>query len=115
MCHRFETECNWYPLHISFFSLKGCNNIAQGIALGLRFLLPESSGTILPIGGSLDSRCGWAESKRGAMLRSDRSVLSPKAQPFQDFIDAVLFALAGLTKDEVAGLRVRYEAMKKVK
>jgi hypothetical protein len=55
------------------------------------------------------------ESKRGAMSRSDRSVLSPKAQPFQDFIDAVFFALAGLTKDEVAGLRVRYEAMKKVK
>lgn len=56
-----------------------------------------------------------AETNRGEMSRSDRSALSPAAQPFQDILDAVFFKLAGLTPAEVAGLRNRYEAMKKVK
>lgn len=56
-----------------------------------------------------------AEAKRGEMTRSDRSALSSAAQPYQDFLDAVFFRLAGLTDEEVAGLRDRYERMKKVK
>lgn len=49
------------------------------------------------------------------MTRSDRSALSPAAQPYQDFLDAVFFRLAGLTDAEAQGLRTRYERMRKVK
>ena len=55
------------------------------------------------------------ETHRGGISRTDRSGLSPAAQPFQDFIDDLFFRMAGLTPDETAGLRDRYEAMKKVK
>jgi hypothetical protein len=56
-----------------------------------------------------------AETDRGEMSRSDRSALSAGAQPYQDFLDAVFFRLAGLTPAEEAALRQRYEEMKKVK
>ncbi len=56
-----------------------------------------------------------AERARGDMSRSDRSALSAAAQPYQDFLDAVFFRLAGLTDEEVRALRARYEQMKKVK
>ena len=55
------------------------------------------------------------ESKRGEISRAERSALSAQGQPFQDFIDALFFLMAGLTAAEVAGLRARYETMKKVK
>ena len=52
-----------------------------------------------------------AEKRRGSMSRSDRSALSAKAQPFQDFLDELFFAMAGLSAEEVAGLRTRYQQM----
>ena len=56
------------------------------------------------------------ESGRGEISpNEDRSALAPDAQPFQDFIDELIFGMAGLTDTEVAGLRLRYEQMKKVK
>jgi hypothetical protein len=55
------------------------------------------------------------ESDRGEISRADRSALAPEAQPFQNFIDALLFGMAGLTDAEVAGLKTRYVQMKKVK
>ena len=51
------------------------------------------------------------ESRRGPIARSARSALSPEAQPYQDFIDRVLFALAGLSPQESAALEVRLEKM----
>ena len=56
-----------------------------------------------------------AEAARGGISRSDRSALSAAAQPYQDFLDALFFQLAGLTDAEVVGLKRRYEAMKKMK
>ena len=55
------------------------------------------------------------ESRRGEIGRTDRSALCAAAQPFQDFIDALLFGMAGLSAEEVAGLKGRYEAIKAVK
>lgn len=55
------------------------------------------------------------EKDRGEMSRSDRSSLSLDAQPFQDFIDTLLFNMAGLTEKEVEGLRKRYQKMKEIK
>jgi len=55
------------------------------------------------------------ESERGEIARTERSELSPAAQPFQAFIDALFFGMAGLNAAEIAGLKTRYESMKKVK
>jgi hypothetical protein len=51
------------------------------------------------------------ERRRGDIARSDRSALDPAAQPYQDFVDKVLFQLAGLTDDEIAGLEQRLATM----
>ncbi len=51
------------------------------------------------------------EEARKNMSRSDRSSLHPLAQPYQDFIDGVLYAMAGLSADEVAGLEERLSRM----
>jgi hypothetical protein len=56
-----------------------------------------------------------AEADREDMKRAERSELCKAAQPFQDFLDTVFFRLAGLTDPEVAALKKRYQAMKKVK
>ncbi|VTR94138.1 restriction modification enzyme : Possible restriction /modification enzyme OS=Microcystis aeruginosa NIES-44 GN=N44_00644 PE=4 SV=1: Methyltransf_26 [Gemmata massiliana] len=55
------------------------------------------------------------ESKRGEISRTDRSELGSDAQHFQDFIDALLFGMAGLTAEEVVGLKDRYAELKLVK
>ncbi len=40
-----------------------------------------------------------------------RSALDPAAQPYQDFIDRLLFALAGFTDAEARGLETRLASM----
>src|SRR5207245_699265 len=39
------------------------------------------------------------EQRRGEISRTARSALVPTAQPFQDFIDRILFQMAALTTD----------------
>lgn len=51
------------------------------------------------------------ECKRGNVQRNERSALSPQAQPYQDFIDSVLYAMAGLTEEEAKGLEQRLTRM----
>jgi len=51
------------------------------------------------------------EHARAGVARTDRSALAPEAQPFQDFIDRVLYAMAGLSEDEAAGLEDRLSRM----
>jgi hypothetical protein len=51
------------------------------------------------------------ETRRGSISRSDRSALSPEAQPYQDFIDRIFFAMAGLSPEESAGLEERLATM----
>ena len=51
------------------------------------------------------------EEARGEISRSARSALASAAQPFQDFIDRLLFALAGLTETEAAALEERLALM----
>ena len=47
------------------------------------------------------------ERDRGPMKRRDRSKLSPTGQPFQDFIDRLLFRMAGLSDAETVGVERR--------
>ncbi|MCW5777147.1 MAG: hypothetical protein KIS87_11980 [Phycisphaeraceae bacterium] len=51
------------------------------------------------------------ETARGDIPRTDRSRLSPEAQPHQNLIDRILFTTAGLTDTEAAALVSRLETM----
>jgi len=51
------------------------------------------------------------ERQRGEISRVVRSSLNPAAQPYQDLIDRLLFAMAGLTAEESAGVEERLRQM----
>jgi hypothetical protein len=51
------------------------------------------------------------EAARGEIPRSARSALAPAAQPYQDLIDRILYALAGLSEPEWRGLEERLRGM----
>jgi hypothetical protein len=51
------------------------------------------------------------ENSRGDIRRVDRSALDPHAQPYQDFIDRLLYAMAGITDAEARGLEGRLAEM----
>ena len=51
------------------------------------------------------------EADRGDIARSDRSALDPKAQPYQDLLDRMLYRMAGLSDEEAAGLESRLATM----
>lgn len=51
------------------------------------------------------------EQQRGEITRSARSGLDPRAQPLQDLLDRIFYAMAGLTDGEAAALEVRLARM----
>jgi hypothetical protein len=51
------------------------------------------------------------ERKRGEISRRERSKLADDARPYQDFIDELLFAMAGITEPEAEGLEKRLKTM----
>lgn len=51
------------------------------------------------------------EQARGAIARAERSALDRKAQSYQDPIDRLFYAMAGLTDDEIQGLEDRLARM----
>ncbi len=51
------------------------------------------------------------ETARGEIARAERSALAPAAQPLQDLIDRLVYAMAGLSADEAAGLETRLAVM----
>lgn len=52
-----------------------------------------------------------AEQQRGQVARSERSALCAEAQAYQDLIDRLLYAMAGLSKEEARGLETRLATM----
>jgi hypothetical protein len=52
-----------------------------------------------------------AEQRRGEIARSERSALCAEAQPYQDLIDRLLYAMAGLSEGEAGGLEERLARM----
>ncbi len=48
---------------------------------------------------------------RGEIRRVDRSALDPHAQPYQDFIDRLFYAMAGISDAEARGLEERLSQM----
>lgn len=51
------------------------------------------------------------EERRGEISRAARSALAPEAQPYQDLIDRIFYAMAGLSASEAAGLEERLAQM----
>lgn len=51
------------------------------------------------------------ERQRGAIRRVQRSALHPAAQPYQDFVDCLLYAMAGICVTEAVGLETRLAEM----
>lgn len=51
------------------------------------------------------------EQARGEIARAERSALDPAAQPLQNLIDRLLYAMAGLTAEESVALETRLAAM----
>jgi hypothetical protein len=51
------------------------------------------------------------EAERGEIARVERSALDPAAQPYQDLIDSLFYAMAGLTAAEASGLEERLRNM----
>jgi len=51
------------------------------------------------------------EEARGEISRRERAILSPDSQPYQDFIDHLLFSMAGLSRQESAELTDRLGRM----
>jgi hypothetical protein len=51
------------------------------------------------------------EADRGEIARSERSSLSPAAQPHQDLLDRMVYRMAGLSDEEIAGLEDRLARM----
>lgn len=51
------------------------------------------------------------EKARGEIARTERSRLDPRAQPLQHLIDRIMYAMAGLTDEEAAGLEARLNQM----
>jgi hypothetical protein len=52
-----------------------------------------------------------AEQRRGEIARAERSALCGEAQPYQDLIDRLLYAMAGLSEEEARGLEERLARM----
>jgi type I restriction-modification system DNA methylase subunit len=72
---------------------------------------PPFAGVVRETLVELVARIVDAERRRGPITRRQRAKLSPEAQPFQDLIDRILFALAGFTADEIERLTERLEGM----
>jgi hypothetical protein len=71
---------------------------------------PFSPSVMACIGHLADGICK-IEATRGDIARTERSALAPKAQPYQDLLDRILYRMAGLTDTEAQGLEKRLEEM----
>ncbi|MCK4625760.1 MAG: Eco57I restriction-modification methylase domain-containing protein [Phycisphaerae bacterium] len=72
---------------------------------------PPFSPVVRDVIIALVRRIIMAEQARGEIARTERSALCPQAQPYQDLIDRLLYAMAGLTGDESHGLEERLSNM----
>lgn len=72
---------------------------------------PPFSPAVRDIIVELVKRIMQIEKGRGEIARSDRSKLDPAAQPYQDLIDRLFYAMAGLTDAEAKGLEDRLSRM----
>lgn len=73
--------------------------------------VPPYGQTVRDVIVELVKRIIAIEAARGEIARSERSRLAPAAQPYQDLIDRILYALAGLSEPEWRGLEERLKTM----
>lgn len=75
------------------------------------FCMPPFGTTVRDTLVCLVLRIMKIEKARGEIARAERSALAPEAQPYQDLIDRLFYAMAGLTEDELEGLEGRLARM----
>jgi len=71
---------------------------------------PFSTGVVDVIDWSV-ARIIEAETARGAVNKRARAALADESQPYQDFIDQVLFDMAGFSEPERTALEQRLSKM----
>jgi hypothetical protein len=69
-------------------------------SLAIRTVIIEAANRIIAI-----------EERRGEISRAARSTLAPAAKPYQDLIDRIFYAMAGLSESEADGLEERLAQM----
>jgi hypothetical protein len=90
-------------------SVGDVTGVADAIAAAIEgppFDLAASAALI-----ALTERISAIETARATMPRAERSQLSEEAQRYQDAIDRIVFAMAGLTREESGSLEVRLGRM----
>ncbi len=80
-------------------------------ALAVHLRTPPFSGAVRLVLSGLVERIIAVEARRGPITRRQRAGLDPRAQLFQDLIDRMLFAAAGIAPDEAARLVTRLGQM----
>ena len=91
--------------------------VAQGdfeaafAVLGPGLAQPPFSPAVRDVIVDLVNRIIAIEAARGEIARAARSALAPAAQPLQDLIDRLLYAMAGLAEGEICGLEHRLGRM----
>jgi hypothetical protein len=81
------------------------------VRLQTHLVTPPFSGAVRLSLAALVERIIDSESRRGPITRRERANLSVSAQPFQDLVDRILFAAAGITDREGASLTQRLAQM----
>lgn len=79
--------------------------------IGPRVITPPFSPVIADIIGEIVSVITEVEVRRGEIPRAARSSLADGAQRYQDLIDELFYAMAGLTREEAEGLEARLTEM----
>lgn len=79
--------------------------------LGPRLVQPPFSLALRAVIIEAVKRIAALEADRGEIARVERSALAPAAQPYQDLIDRLLYAMAGLSEVESSKLEERLAAM----
>jgi hypothetical protein len=75
------------------------------------FVAPPFSQTLIKAVVRATKTIIRLERERGEIARSERSELCDGAKPYQEFIDSVLFRMAGLNERESKGLQTRLSTM----
>ncbi len=86
------------------------------LGVAMRLLMPhlETAPFVATVSDAIaaaSTRIVAIEAARGEVNKKHRATLSIEAQPYQDFIDHALFAMAGLSDSEAQALESRLEVM----
>lgn len=105
-------DCADGPVHVAALEAISAGRLNDAFAaLAPALAEPPFPKAVADVLEDLVKRIIDIEEARGNIARTQRSSLAPEAQPLQDLIDRILYALAGLTEEEARGLEERLSRM----